>query len=67
MGRAITKESPAKSNPVSHTGAFYLSFNKNPSPPPIIISIRSWWSGSLLHLIFFSNRVLQKLMLLDGH
>jgi hypothetical protein len=30
MGRAITKESPAKSNPVSHTGAFYLSFSKNP-------------------------------------
>ncbi len=28
-GMAITKELPAKSNPPSHTGAFYLSFRKN--------------------------------------
>jgi hypothetical protein len=57
---AITKELPAISNPVSHTDAFYLSFSKNPSPPPEPLTLRSWWSGSCLYLKFFSDSVLRK-------
>jgi hypothetical protein len=51
---------PAISNPVSHTDAFYLSFSKNPSPPPEPLTLRSWWSGSCLYLKFFSDSVLRE-------